>query len=98
MVCIISRLIAQDPRGSARTGTFEFNSTTSCSRSLHRLNGLFGRFKVQGSKFKVGPDFGALGEVWSDELRMHAAAQAAVGAGDAVFSADEFSERDDAIG
>jgi hypothetical protein len=29
---------------------------------------------------------------------MDAAAQAAVGAGDDVFSADEFSERDDAIG
>src|SRR5205823_8741999 len=32
------------------------------------------------------------------DLRMDAAAQAAVGAGDDVFSADEFSERDDAIG
>jgi len=29
---------------------------------------------------------------------MDAAAQAAVGAGDDVFSADEFSERDDPIG
>jgi len=29
---------------------------------------------------------------------MDAAAQAAVGAGDDVFSADDFSERDDAIG
>jgi hypothetical protein len=31
------------------------------------------------------------------DLRMDAAAQAAVGAGDDVFSADDFSERDDAI-
>ena len=29
---------------------------------------------------------------------MDAAAQAAVGAGDDVFSADDFSERDDAVG
>ena len=32
------------------------------------------------------------------DLRMDAAAEAAVGAGDDVFSADDFSERDDAIG
>ena len=32
------------------------------------------------------------------DLRMDAAAQAAVGAGDDVFLADDFSERDDAIG
>src|SRR5438093_10137731 len=32
------------------------------------------------------------------DLRMDAAAQAAIGAGDNVFSTDDFSERDDAIG
>ena len=32
------------------------------------------------------------------DLRMDAAAQAAVGDGGDVFSADDFSERDDAIG
>jgi len=32
------------------------------------------------------------------DLRMDAAAQAAVGAGDDVFLADDFSERDEAIG
>ena len=44
------------------------------------------RAVAQGAQ--LGP-----GDLWMD-----AAAQAAVGAGDDVFSADDFSERDDAIG
>jgi hypothetical protein len=37
-------------------------------------------------------------QLGSGDLRVDAAAQAAVGAGDNVFLADNFSERDDAIG
>ena len=37
-------------------------------------------------------------ELGPGDLRMDAAAEAAVGAGDDVFLADDFSERDDAIG
>jgi hypothetical protein len=56
---------------SSSTGSLEFNSITSCSRSPRRR--------------AAGPG----------DLRLDAAAQVAVGAGDNVFLADDFSERDE---
>jgi hypothetical protein len=62
---------------SSRTGTFEFNSTTSCSRAPRRRAGR---------------------AAWPRRFADGRGRLAAVGAADDVFSADEFSEGDDAIG
>ena len=53
-------------------------------------NGAFGPFKVQGSKVQSRKRSSMPGaQLGPGDLRMDAAAQAAVGTGDDVFSADE---------
>jgi hypothetical protein len=67
---------------------------------------LLGRLQFGGSENNSTPQllardrraFAQGAQLGPGDLRMDAAAQAAVGAGDDVFLADDFSERDDAIG
>ena len=74
---------------------FELNSTTSCSRSPRRLNGTFGPFKGQCSKFKVGNGVRCTSRSWA---RRFADGLGSRSVPAMTFSpAEEFSERDNAI-
>ena len=55
-------------------------------------------FLVRRSVLRSHEQLGTRKLLGPSDLRITTASSAAVGAGDDVFSADEFSERDDAIG